>query len=110
MAAQNAHVSVDDYINEILKVCRKQASDLLKDKTYTKQISFRAQMREIETMKEHIHREKFFFVGDVEKTKLKHVHGVAEWLGYSNKDFTLEKYLSLIHPSMQLARNLMASN
>ncbi|MBA4848969.1 hypothetical protein [Emticicia sp. BO119] len=62
-------------------------------------ISIEEQQNELESMKEVIRHEKFFFVVSSIESRIEHAHGVERWLGYGEQEFTLEKYLSIIHPS-----------
>lgn len=62
-------------------------------------VSIEEQQKELESMKEVVLHEKFFFVVSSTEMQIEHIHGVERWLGYSEVEFTLEKYLSIIHPS-----------
>ncbi len=62
-------------------------------------VSSEEQQNELESMKEVIRHEKFFFVVSSNESRIEHTHGVEKWLGYNEQEFTLEKYLSIIHPS-----------
>ncbi|WP_259015101.1 hypothetical protein [Emticicia fluvialis] len=62
-------------------------------------VSIEEQQQEIESMKEVVRHEKFFFVVSANDNRLEHINGLERWLGYSEQDFSLEKYLSIIHPS-----------
>lgn len=68
------------------------------NKNLREAVSFTEQQSELEFMKELIPHEKFFFVVSVDG-RIENVNGIARWLGYSEADFTLEKYFSIIHPS-----------
>lgn len=59
------------------------------------------QLYEIGLQKESLGSQRFFFVVDLPTFTLKHTHGVQRWLGYSEKEFSLKQYWSLVHPSTQ---------
>ena len=60
-------------------------------------VSAKDQDAEIQSLKETVQRDKFFFVVDRPEGKLEHIYGVAKWLGYDETAFNLETYLSIIH-------------
>lgn len=87
-----------DYSKPIIE----RASKALKQKISTKlhlAVSKEEQDSEINSLKEVIRYEKFFFVVDTINLKLENLHGVARWLGYDEATFTWQTYLSIIHPS-----------
>ncbi|HRH61115.1 MAG TPA: LuxR C-terminal-related transcriptional regulator [Chitinophagaceae bacterium] len=86
---------------EILKA---QSERLLPEPFYTHSVSEKEQQKEITILKNTIHYEKFFFVINHQKFITEHVHGVHRWLGYNDRDFTLMKYFSIVHPSHLVAQ------
>lgn len=88
---------------------QEQRNSLLPLSEYTKVVSLEEQQKEIQLLKETIHFERFFFVLNLHDLKLEEVHGVEKWLGYSDKDFTILKFLQIIHPSHLEAHYLTAS-
>jgi predicted DNA-binding transcriptional regulator len=58
---------------------------------------------ELDSLKEIIHYEKFFFIFDTINFRIENLAGVSKWLGYDESTFTYQKYLSLIHPSFMEA-------
>ncbi len=61
------------------------------------------QQREIELLKETVGGERFFFLVDLTSFEITECHGVQQWLGYPDKEFSLKQYWSLIHPGKQKA-------
>lgn len=78
---------------------KQQTQELLPQAEYSKMVSPGTQKREIDLLKETLHFERFFFVLNLHDLKLDNVNGVQRWLGYPDKDFTLMKFLQIIHPS-----------
>lgn len=62
-------------------------------------VSAEEQLDEINSLKEIIRYEKFFFVLDRVNLRLEDINGVARWLGYDESTFNWEKYLSIIPES-----------
>ncbi|MBE7170162.1 MAG: hypothetical protein INR73_06210 [Williamsia sp.] len=81
----------------------------LPEPAYTKMVSQEEQNREIQLLAETLHYDRFFFVINLHDCKIEHVHGVERWLGYPDKDFTLLKFLQIIHPSHLGAHHLTAT-
>lgn len=48
----------------------------------------------------------FYFVTSIEANELGENHGIEKFLGYPADEFTMKKYLSIIHPRHLLPRNL----
>ena len=53
---------------------------------------------ELKKLSKTVEYEQFFFVLDLVNRKVIHAHGLKKWLGYDESNFTLLKYLSIIHP------------
>jgi hypothetical protein len=70
-----------------------------KNKEYFPTISEERCLHEIEKIKKTIDYEQFIIVIDLLQQKITHSYGVQQWLGYENETFSLEKYISIIHPS-----------
>lgn len=66
-------------------------------------VSAQAQQLEMESLQRTIGSERFFFVVDLVKFSMTHSYGVQRWLGYSEKEFNLKKYWSIVHPGRQKA-------
>lgn len=88
---------------------QQQRDELLPLPEYSKTVSLEKQKKEIQLLQETVHFERFFFVLDLHELKLEHVTGVERWLGYPDKDFTILKFLQIIHPSHLEAHYLTAS-
>lgn len=54
---------------------------------------------EIDSLKEIIKFEKFFFVVDSLNMKIMHANGILKWLGYEDSTFSLDQYFKIIHES-----------
>ena len=81
----------------------------LPEPAYLKMVSKEKQNRETQLLAETLHYDRFFFVINLHDCKIEHVHGVERWLGYPDKDFTLLKFLQIIHPSHLGAHHLTAT-
>jgi len=66
------------------------------------------QQKEISSLSETIGSRRFFFVINLEKYEIEQLHGVERWLGYSERDFTMKKYLDIIHPGRKKAVQMIA--
>jgi hypothetical protein len=70
-----------------------------KNKEYFPTISDERCLHELEKIKKTIDYEQFIIVIDLLQQKVTHCYGVQQWLGYENETFSLEKYISIVHPS-----------
>lgn len=66
------------------------------------------QDKEIASLKETIGSRRFFFVTNLEKYEVEHPFGIERWLGYSERDFTMKKYLNILHPGRRKAVQMIA--
>ena len=66
------------------------------------------QQKEISSLKETIGSRRFFFVTNLEKYEIEQPHGIERWLGYSERDFTMKKYLDILHPGRKKAVQMIA--
>jgi hypothetical protein len=66
-----------------------------------KAVSSQQQEEEIRLLARTIGSERFFFVVDLTTFEITVSDGIQRWLGYYEKDFTLQKYWKLVHPGMQ---------
>lgn len=64
-------------------------------------VSQQLQKDEIISLKRTIGSQRFFFVVDMSTFEITHQAGIEQWLGYSEKDFTLKQYWKLVHPGLQ---------
>ena len=76
---------------------------------YNKQVTEEMQLNEIELLKETVRYERFFFVLDLHHWKIRDVYGVDRWLGYSQEEFDMQKFLSIMHPVQAQAHNASAT-
>ncbi len=81
----------------------------LSECNYEKVVTVKDQAKEIELLKDTIHYERFFFTLDLHELKINNVHGVGKWLGYADKDFSLMKFLDIIHPAHVAAHHITAT-
>jgi len=86
------------------EILKKQADRLLPEAEYNCMISPAKQQKEIEHLKNTLHYERFFFVVNNYDLSIDYVHGIKKWLGYSDKDFSYYRYVSIIHPTHLLAQ------
>ncbi len=91
------------------EILKSQCERLLPEAAYTYTISEAQQHKEVALLKNTLHYEKFFFVINNEKFINEHVYGVQKWLGYTDREFTLLKYISLVHPSHLVAQMTSAN-
>ena len=64
--------------------------------------------KEIASLKDTIGNRRFFFVTNLENYEIEQVHGIERWLGYSERDFTMKKYLDILHPGRKKAVMMIA--
>jgi hypothetical protein len=75
---------------------------------YEPLIDEKTQIAEIENLTKAIKYEQCFFVVNLLKRKLEHVHGISQWLGYPDDTFGFIDYFKIIHPRHRAALNLSA--
>lgn len=75
---------------------------------YMTVVSNEKQKQEIQNLKESIKYQQFFFVLDLVNRRVIHTHGLKKWLGYDDDNFTLLKYLTIIHPRHLESLNVFA--
>ena len=63
---------------------------------------------ELKKLLKTIEYEQFFFVLDLVSRKVIHINGLKKWLGYDEDNFTLAKYISIIHPRHLESLNVFA--
>lgn len=71
-------------------------------------VSKEQQQKEIASLKETIGNRRFFFVTNLENYEIEQAHGIERWLGYSERDFTMKKYLDILHPGRKKAVLMIA--
>ncbi|MEO5675505.1 MAG: hypothetical protein ABIQ74_12755 [Chitinophagales bacterium] len=96
--------------NERIRFLRDEFERLLPPLPCKKMVWQREQQKQIRILKATLIHEQFFYVADLREGKLKNVNFIEKWLGYPDQDFTIEKFMSLIHPSQQLAFKLLSYN
>lgn len=62
-------------------------------------ISDMEQQAILQSIDKDIHREYLYFSINLQENRITHCNGVARWLGYPDSDFSIEKYLKIIHPA-----------
>lgn len=96
-------------LNEALVMVTSLLDKLYPQKTdYITIVSNEKQKQEVQKLAESIKYEQFFFVLDLVNRKVIHAHGLKKWLGYDEGNFTLLKYLSIIHPRHLESLNVFA--
>lgn len=68
------------------------------------------QQNELEDLKRTVKYEQFFFVLNIIKRKIEHVHGIADWLGYADSTFSFYDYIKIIHPRHLPSLNMLADS
>lgn len=81
-----------------------------KHKKYELIIDEKVQQSEIENLKHTIKYEQFFFVVDLLERKLKHVHGISDWLGYPDHTFSFLDYFKIMHPNDLASLDMLANS
>lgn len=71
-------------------------------------VPLQQQQKEIASLKETIGNRRFFFVTNLENYEIEQAHGVERWLGYSERDFSMKKYLDILHPGRKKAVLMIA--
>ncbi len=73
--------------------------DYLPSDHYSEIVSLNEQQSILQRMDEEIHRESMYFSVDLKENRIVHSNGIARWLGYADRDFSLKDYLRIIHPT-----------
>jgi len=94
---------------EAYHLFQQQAARLLPEAGYTHMVPEINQLEELELLKPTLRYDRFIFVLDLHNMRLKHVYGLEKLLGYRDKEFTLLKFLQIIHPAHFLTHNLSAT-
>ncbi|MCW3081782.1 hypothetical protein [Segetibacter sp.] len=71
-------------------------------------VSKEQQLKEIASLKETIGSRRFFFVTNLENYEIEQPHGIERWLSYSERDFSMRKYLDILHPGRKKAVLMIA--
>lgn len=67
------------------------------------------QQREIDSLKATIGGRRCFFITNLEHFEIEQPHGISQWLGFSEKDFTMKWYLNhVVHPGKKKSIILIA--
>lgn len=93
---------------DILREMMKQL--LPPEGSYEPVVQTEHQLKQLEVLTHNIPNESFYFVFNLLSCKIDIVKGVKEWLGYPDKEFTVNRYLALIYPGQSLMFNLIAHN
>lgn len=78
------------------------------DKVYQPAVKKELQIKILEALDEGISHESFYLVFNLLTGEFDHVNGVEKWLGYSNREFTVNRYLNMIHPGQAILHNMIA--
>jgi hypothetical protein len=122
MGVTEKYVIFAQYANQMLKKeialtyesLRDFAASLFPDEPLLPVVGLEEQQQELSSLEDTIGSERFFFVVDIPSFEITHQCGIQRWLGYPEKDFTLKKYLSIMHPGRRntvflVARQLWAN-
>jgi hypothetical protein len=71
-------------------------------------VSVAQQQKEIASLKDTIGSRRFFFITNLENYEIDQRYGIERWLGYSERDFSMKKYLDIIHPGRRKAVQMIA--
>lgn len=77
------------------------------DNIHNLAVSARQQKSELDSLKRTIGSQRFFFVVDLSTFEITHQAGIDQWLGYSEKDFSLKQYWKLVHPGLQKTAHIV---
>ena len=80
------------------------------DGNYHPVIKEQQQQEQLNTLNNMIADETFYFVFNLLTYEFDYVKGVERWLGYSDNEFTVGRYLHSISPGQRLQFNLIAQN
>jgi DNA-binding CsgD family transcriptional regulator len=70
-------------------------------------VSAKQQQNELQSLKRTIGSQRFYFVVDLGTFEITQQAGVKQWLGYSEKDFSLKQYWKLVHPGLQKTAHIV---
>lgn len=70
-------------------------------------VSAKQQKNELDSLKRTIGSQRFFCVVDLSTFEITHQAGIKQWLGYSEKDFSLKQYWKLVHPGLQKTAHIV---
>jgi hypothetical protein len=73
-------------------------------------VDSKTQEEYLAALEEGIAHERFYFVFNLLTCELEHIRGVEKWLGFSNREFTVDQYLNCIHPGQSIQLNMIASS
>lgn len=92
-----------------LQLFKEQRDKLLPIPEYKKMVPATRQKKEIELLQETIGFERFFFVLNLHQMTIENVYGLNRWLGYTDNEFSLYRFLQIIHPAHFMAHNITAT-
>lgn len=69
------------------------------EQNYKPSVSSIEQQSILRQLDESISREQFYFSISLKENRIMHCNGIARWLGYTHTDFSLKKYMEIIHPA-----------
>lgn len=73
-------------------------------------VSKEQQEIEIFSLKQTLGSRRFFFVTNLENYEIESAQGIERWLGYSEHDFTMKKYLDyVVHPGRRKSMIMVAT-
>ncbi|MDQ6763008.1 MAG: LuxR C-terminal-related transcriptional regulator [Bacteroidota bacterium] len=78
------------------------------ENVYIPVVTKEQQLKELDILNERISSESFYFVFNLLAFELENIKGVGKWLGYSEKEFTVNQYLKCIHPGHAVLFNMLA--
>jgi hypothetical protein len=78
------------------------------DKIGKPMVTKELQTEKLEALDKAIANETFYIVVNLLTREIDYINGVEKWLGYSNQEFTLNRYLNIIHPGQAVLHNIMS--
>ncbi len=78
------------------------------DDVYMPVVKEAEQFNQLLSLHDKVNDESFHFVFNCVSCQLEHVHNVEKWLGYSDREFTVNQYLNCVHPAQSIQFNMIA--
>lgn len=97
----------ENILEQIIAMLNKHYPE---NELYEPIISEAIQQNELDDLKRTVKYEQFFFVLNIIKRKIEHVHGIADWLGYADSTFSFYDYIKIIHPRHLPSLNMLADS
>jgi DNA-binding CsgD family transcriptional regulator len=97
--------------NTSFEELRMLLQDLLPPQNdYIPVVKQHVQETQLNKLYENIADETFYFVFDLLNCKIEYAKGVEKWLGYPDKEFSVQRYLNCVAPEQTVQFNMIAHN